>query len=81
MNNTFRNFALWVIIGLLLGIVVYTSLESGGLLSGGYSFTWEFGNYADVFSEYRGFFVKSLRCCRRRSAGPTSSFGSEAMSS
>lgn len=43
-----------------LGIVVYTSLESGGLLSGGYSFTWQFGNYADVFSEYRGFFVKSL---------------------
>ena len=41
-------------------LVVYTSLESGGLLSGGYSFTWAFDNYGSVFSEYRGFYAKSL---------------------
>lgn len=43
-----------------LVLVVYTSLESGGLLSGGYSFTWEFSNYTDVVSQYRGFFAKSI---------------------
>ena len=43
-----------------LALVVYTSLESGGLLSGGFSFTWEFANYPDVFSQYSGFFAKSL---------------------
>lgn len=41
-------------------LVVYTSLESGGLLSGGYSFSWAFDNYSSVFSEYRGFYAKSL---------------------
>jgi spermidine/putrescine transport system permease protein len=43
-----------------LALVVYTSLESGGLLSGGFSFTWEFANYPDVFAEYSGFFTKSI---------------------
>jgi spermidine/putrescine transport system permease protein len=50
--------ALAFIVPLIL--VVYTSLESGGLLSGGYSFTWAFDNYSSVFSEYRGFYAKSL---------------------
>ncbi|HSL10066.1 MAG TPA: ABC transporter permease [Actinomycetota bacterium] len=43
-----------------LGFVVYTSLESGGLLSGGFSFSWEFANYGDVLGDYSGFFVKSV---------------------
>jgi spermidine/putrescine transport system permease protein len=43
-----------------LALVVYTSLESGGLLSGGFTFTWEFSNYAEVLSDYSSFFVKSL---------------------
>ena len=50
--------ALAFIVPLIL--VVYTSLESGGLLSGGYSFTWAFDNYSSVFNEYRGFYAKSL---------------------
>ena len=50
--------ALAFIVPLIL--VVYTSLESGGLLSGGYSFDWAFDNYSSVFSEYRGFYAKSL---------------------
>jgi spermidine/putrescine transport system permease protein len=41
-------------------LIVVTSLQSGGLLSGGYRFTWEFANYADVFGEYKGFFLKSI---------------------
>jgi spermidine/putrescine transport system permease protein len=43
-----------------LVLVVYTSLESGGLLSGGYSFTWAFDNYTGAFTEYRSFFAKSV---------------------
>jgi spermidine/putrescine transport system permease protein len=50
--------ALAFIVPLIL--VVYTSLESGGLLSGGYSFSWAFDNYTSAFSEYKGFFAKSL---------------------
>jgi spermidine/putrescine transport system permease protein len=41
-------------------LIVYTSLESGGLLSGGYEFNWAFENYSSVFSEYRAFYAKSL---------------------
>jgi spermidine/putrescine transport system permease protein len=41
-------------------IVVITSLQSGGLLSGGYRFTWEFSNYTDAFSQYKSFYAKSL---------------------
>ena len=41
-------------------LVVYTSLQSGGLLSGGYSFTWAFDNYADAFSSSATFFARSL---------------------
>jgi spermidine/putrescine transport system permease protein len=43
-----------------LVLVAYTSLESGGLLSGGYSFTWAFDNYSGAFTEYRSFFAKSV---------------------
>ena len=31
-----------------LALIVYTSLQSGGLLSGGFSFTWEFSNYSST---------------------------------
>jgi spermidine/putrescine transport system permease protein len=42
-------------------LIVYTSLQSGGLLSGGYTFTWDFGNYADALSAAnRTFFARSL---------------------
>jgi spermidine/putrescine transport system permease protein len=41
-------------------IVVFTSLKSGGLLSGGYTFTWEFSNYTDALSQYKSFYAKSL---------------------
>ncbi|HYZ14177.1 MAG TPA: ABC transporter permease [Actinomycetota bacterium] len=44
-----------------LAIMVYTSLQSGGLLAGGFSFTWEFGNYADVLGQYERQFIRSIQ--------------------
>lgn len=44
-----------------LALMLYTSLQSGGLLSGGFSFTWEFGNYSDVLSQYQRQFVRSIQ--------------------
>lgn len=43
-----------------LGLMIYTSLQSGGVLSGGFTFTWEFQNYADVFGGYETQFVRSI---------------------
>ena len=41
-------------------LIVYTSLKSGGLLSGGTTFTWEFQNYVDGFTQYQTQFIRSL---------------------
>ena len=42
-------------------LVVYTSLQSGGLLSGGYTFTWAFDNYSGrVLDVRRSSIAKSL---------------------
>ncbi len=41
-------------------LVVYTSLQSGGLLSGGYTFNWAFENYADAFSSSKVFIARAL---------------------
>ena len=43
-----------------LGLMLYTSLQSGGLLSGGFRFTWAFNNYTDVLGQYQTQFVRSL---------------------
>jgi spermidine/putrescine transport system permease protein len=43
-----------------LGMMVYTSLQSGGLFSGGFSFTWEFGNYADSLAQYQPHIMRSI---------------------
>jgi spermidine/putrescine transport system permease protein len=43
-----------------LVIMVYTSLESGGILSGGFTFTWEFSNYTTGLAENGPFFVRSI---------------------
>jgi spermidine/putrescine transport system permease protein len=43
-----------------LGILVYTSLESGGLLSGGFRFTWQFSNYTSGLSQYKTQFLRSI---------------------
>jgi len=43
-----------------LCLMLYTSLQSGGLLSGGFTFTWQFSNYGDVLGQYQVQFVRSL---------------------
>lgn len=43
-----------------LGLMLYTSLESGGLLSGGFRFSWAVDNYTSVLGQYRVQFVRSL---------------------
>jgi len=43
-----------------LGLMIYTSLQSGGVLSGGFTFTWEFKNYSDVLSGYEVQFIRSI---------------------
>jgi spermidine/putrescine transport system permease protein len=43
-----------------LGLMLYTSLQSGGLLSGGFRFTWAFDNYGDVLGQYQVQFARSL---------------------
>ena len=40
--------------------MLYTSLESGGLLSGGFRFSWAFDNYTDVLGQYQVQFVRSI---------------------
>jgi spermidine/putrescine transport system permease protein len=43
-----------------LGLMVYTSLQSGGVLSGGFRFTWEWGNYGDALTAYPTQFIRSI---------------------
>ena len=43
-----------------LVLMIYTSLQSGGVLSGGFTFTWEWGNYGDVLTGYQTQFVRSI---------------------
>ncbi len=43
-----------------LGILVYTSLQSGGAFSGAFTFTWDFANYSDQIVQYSDQFVRSV---------------------
>jgi spermidine/putrescine transport system permease protein len=52
---------LFVFFLLPLGLMLYTSLQSGGLLSGGFGFSWEFANYTDVLGQYQRQFVRSIQ--------------------
>jgi spermidine/putrescine transport system permease protein len=52
---------LFVFFLLPLGLMLYTSLQSGGVLSGGFGFSWEFGNYTDVLGQYQRQFVRSIQ--------------------
>ena len=53
----------WLLLFFLvpLATIVYTSLQSGGLLLGGFRFTWEFSNYAEALSQNGEFFARSLQ--------------------
>jgi spermidine/putrescine transport system permease protein len=43
-----------------LGYLVYQSLESGALLTGGFEFTWEFSNYWDAITSYDEQLIRSF---------------------
>jgi spermidine/putrescine transport system permease protein len=43
-----------------MGILVYTSLQSGGALSGRFYFNWDFANYTDGIVQYKTQFVRSV---------------------
>ncbi|MFB3738742.1 MAG: ABC transporter permease [Candidatus Velamenicoccus archaeovorus] len=51
----------WLLLFLVVPLIllVYTSLQSGGLLSG-FHFTWQFSNYADALTENAKYFSRSL---------------------
>jgi spermidine/putrescine transport system permease protein len=53
---------LWLFLFLVLPlfILVYTSLQSGGIFSGGFHFTWAFSNYTDGLQLYSKFLVRSV---------------------
>jgi spermidine/putrescine transport system permease protein len=53
--------AIWLAVFFVLPLffMASVSLQTGNLLQG-FRFTWHFGNYADAFSLYHGFFVRSL---------------------
>jgi spermidine/putrescine transport system permease protein len=53
----------WLFLFLILPLVIlsYTSLQSGGILSGGFRFTWQFSNYPTGLSLYNRYFVRSLQ--------------------
>jgi spermidine/putrescine transport system permease protein len=54
--------AIWLFLFLVLPLVIliYTSLQTGGLFSGGFHFAWEFSNYSSGLSQYSKFFVRSI---------------------
>jgi spermidine/putrescine transport system permease protein len=54
--------SIWLTLFFLLpvAIMAFTSLKSGGILSGGFRFTWQFSNYAEGLSGRRVFFLRSF---------------------
>ncbi len=52
----------WLIVFFLipLAMMIHTSLQSGGLLLGGFRFTWEFSNYAEALTDGREFLLRSI---------------------
>jgi spermidine/putrescine transport system permease protein len=43
-----------------LGLMFDTSLQSGGILSGGFTFSWEFANYTDTLGQYSDIYLRSI---------------------
>jgi spermidine/putrescine transport system permease protein len=53
---------IWMILFFLIPMVLlgFTSLKSGGILSGGFKFTWEFSNYSYALRSYSTQFIRSI---------------------
>lgn len=54
--------ALWLGVFFLLPVAFmgFTSLKSGGIFSGGFTFTWEWSNYTEALSENSEYFTRSI---------------------
>jgi spermidine/putrescine transport system permease protein len=52
----------WLLVFFLVpvGIMAYTSLKSGGVMAGGFTFTWEWSNYATALEGRQEFLLRSL---------------------
>jgi spermidine/putrescine transport system permease protein len=52
----------WLILFFLIPMILLgvTSLKSGGILSGGFTFTWEFSNYSYALGNYSTQFIRSI---------------------
>lgn len=52
----------WLVVFLILplGLLTFTSLESGGAFSGSFRFTWKFANYTQQIVQYQAQFVRSV---------------------
>ena len=52
----------WLVLFFLVPVAMmgYTSLKSGGILSGGFRFTWEWGNYAEALGSRQVYFLRSV---------------------
>lgn len=52
----------WLAVFLILplGLLVFTSLQSGGAFSGNFRFTWDFANYTQQIVQYQTQFVRSV---------------------
>ncbi len=51
---------LFVFLIIPMGILVYTSLQSGGAFSGRFYFDWNFSNYTDGIVQYKTQFLRSV---------------------
>jgi len=51
---------LLVLLVIPLIILVYTSLQSGGVFSGAFEFTWNFSNYTDQLGQYQEQMLRSV---------------------
>jgi spermidine/putrescine transport system permease protein len=50
-------------------MMAYTSLKSGGVMAGGFTFTWEFSNYATALEGRQEFMLRSLAYATLTTAG------------
>jgi spermidine/putrescine transport system permease protein len=63
--------AFWLVFFFLVPVVlmVFTSLKSGGILSGGFKFDWAFSNYVTALSGRQVFVLRSLEFAALTTAG------------
>jgi spermidine/putrescine transport system permease protein len=61
----------WLLVFFLVpvAIMAYTSLKSGGVMAGGFTFTWEWGNYPVALEGRQEFLLRSLTFAFLTTAG------------